>query len=38
MIVVIGAVVAQEASFDELRRLAQQRVERSRREPGCATA
>lgn len=37
MIVVIGAVTAQEASFAELRRLAQQHVERSRGEPGCVS-
>lgn len=37
MIIVIGAVTAQQASFDELRRLAQQHVERSRGEPGCVS-
>ena len=37
MIIVIGAVTAQQASFDELRRLAHQHVERSRGEPGCVS-
>src|SRR5687767_14873002 len=37
MIVVIGAVTVQEAGFAELRRLAQQHVERSRNEPGCVS-
>lgn len=37
MIVVIGAVTAQQAGFAELQRLAQQHVERSRAEPGCVS-
>jgi quinol monooxygenase YgiN len=37
MIMVVGAVTAQAASFDELRALAQQHVERSRGEPGCVS-
>ena len=37
MIMVIGAVTAQDSTFDELREVAQQHVERSRREPGCVS-
>jgi quinol monooxygenase YgiN len=35
MIVVTGSVVARQDSFDEVRRLSLEHVQRSREEPGC---
>ena len=35
MIIVLGSIVAQKETFDELRRISLEHVRRSRTEPGC---